>query len=96
MENFQVPVIAVFTKYDQFRRDIKMKLEDKGRSYGGLDINVEIEHIFNQHYLAWLKGPPLYIRLESEDVVISQIRGILMSALQGCISMANDVMILLK
>jgi hypothetical protein len=27
---FQVPVITVFTKYDQFRHDIRDKLEDRG------------------------------------------------------------------
>ena len=94
MDNFQVPVIAVFTKHDQFRRNIRIKLRGEGRDREP-DINVETENIFNQHYLASLKGPPPYIRLESEDV-ISQIRGILMSALQGCIRMANDALILLK
>ena len=29
--NSQVPVIAVFTKYDQFKRDMKIKLEDQYR-----------------------------------------------------------------
>jgi len=60
-----VPLIAVFTKYDQFKHDIKMKLEDEG--YGGemdVQVNTEVEHIFNQHYLASLKGPPPWIRLE--------------------------------
>jgi len=95
MENFQVPVIAVFTKHDQFRRNIRIKLrgEDRDREP---DINVETENTFKRHYLASLKGPPPYTRLESEDVVISQIRGILMSASQGCICMAKDVLILLK
>jgi len=63
MENFQVPVIALFTKHDQFRRNIRIKLrgEDRDREP---DINVETENIFSQHYLASLKGPPPYIRLE--------------------------------
>jgi len=63
---FQVPVIAVFTKYDQFKRDIKMKLEDEGCNRE-MDLNAEVENIFNQHYLASLNGPPPSIRLESED-----------------------------
>ena len=63
---FQVPVIAVFTKYDQFKRDIKMKLEDEDYDRE-TDVNVETENIFNQYYLASCKGPPLYVRLESED-----------------------------
>ena len=62
----EVPVIAVFTKYDQFKRNVKMKLEDEGR-YTEIDLNVEVESIFNQHYLASLNGPPPFILLESED-----------------------------
>ena len=63
--DFQVPVIAVFTKYDQFKHDIKMMLEDEGRDLG-VDLNAEVENIFNQNYLASLSGPPPFIRLESE------------------------------
>jgi len=66
MWDFQVPVIAVFTKYNQFKRDIKMKLQDEGRD-PETDLNAEVENIFNQHYLASLNGLPPFIRLESED-----------------------------
>ena len=66
MWDFQVPVIAVFTKYDQFKRDIKMKLQDEGRD-PETDLNAEVENTFNQHYLASLNGHPPFIRLESED-----------------------------
>ena len=62
----QVPIIAVFTKHDQFRRDIKMKLEDKRRDPALLD--TEVEAIFNRHYLGRLTGPPPFIRLEGEDL----------------------------
>ena len=68
MCNFQVPVIAVFTKYDQFKRNIKMKLEDEGRD-PEMNLDAEVENIFQQHYLASLGGPPPFIRLESEDHV---------------------------
>ena len=43
-----------------------MKLEDEGR-YTGIDLNVEVESRFKQHYLAALNGPPPFVRLESED-----------------------------
>ena len=66
MWDFQVPVIAVFTKYDQFKRDVKMKLEDEGRGQE-MDVNAEVENFFNQYYLASLNGRPPFIRLESED-----------------------------
>ena len=66
MWDFQVPVIAVFTKFDQFKHDTKMTLEDEGRDQE-TDLNTEVENIFNQRYLASLNGPPPFIRLESED-----------------------------
>ncbi len=59
-------MIAVFTKYDQFKRDIKMKLEDENRE---TDLDAELENIFDWHYLASLGGDPPFIRLESEDFV---------------------------
>jgi len=70
MWGFQVPVIAVFTKFDQFRRNIRMELEDEGGD-PGTDLNTKVENMFNQRYLARLNGPPPFIRLESEghDVV---------------------------
>ena len=67
---FQVPVIAVFTKYDQFKRNIKMKSEDEG--YGtlaGAQLDAEAESVFNQYYLAGLSGPPPLVRLEGENVL---------------------------
>jgi hypothetical protein len=36
---FQVPVIAVFTKFDQFKRNIEIKLEDEGRASGKLHLS---------------------------------------------------------
>jgi len=59
----QVPVIAVFTKFDQFKRDIKMKLEDDGRD-PETDLDAEVEGVFQRHYLAGLAGSPPFIRLE--------------------------------
>jgi hypothetical protein len=64
----QVPVIAVFTKYDQFRRDVEMKLEDENRD-SVADLDAEIETLFKRHYLSHLTGSPPYVRLESEDFV---------------------------
>ena len=66
MWDFPVPVIAVFTKYDQFKLNIKMKLEDEGRD-SERDFDAEEENIFKQHYLASLNRHPPFIRLESED-----------------------------
>jgi hypothetical protein len=60
-------VIAVFTKYDQFRRDIRMKLEDQHRDPALL--NDEMEAIFSEQFLANLEGSPPFVCLESEDFV---------------------------
>jgi len=64
-------VIAVFTKYDQFKREIRMKLEDQSRDTADLDDNAEAEKVFKERYLANLRGPPLapFVCLESKDFV---------------------------
>ena len=60
-------MIAVFTKYDQFIRNIKMELwEDEGRD-PKIDFDAEVNNRFEQHHLASLNGLFSYIRLESED-----------------------------
>ena len=61
-------MIAVFTKYDQFKRNIKMQWEDEGRGLlAGAQLDAEAESAFNQYYLANLSGPPPLVRLESEN-----------------------------
>jgi hypothetical protein len=67
---FQVPVIAVFTKYDQFRRNIKMMLEDKDRD-SSTNLEDEADRMFRQHYLEGLEGTPPFVRLQSEGFVIN-------------------------
>ena len=64
----QVPVIAVFTKFDQFKRDIKMKLEGEGRG-PETDFETEMERVFHRYYLDSLSRPkpPPFVRLEGED-----------------------------
>jgi hypothetical protein len=57
-------VIAVFTKYDEFRRNIMFMLEDQRRDPSLLD--AKVESVFNEHYLASLTGPPPFIRLGSK------------------------------
>ena len=63
---FQVPVIAIFTKYDQFKRNIKMKLEDEGRDLV-THFDTEVESVFKQYYLASLGRTPPFVRLERES-----------------------------
>lgn len=59
-----VPVIVVFTKYDQFLRNVKWNLED----YGNPDdstISDEAERQFQEHYLCHLNDGVRWVRLES-------------------------------
>ena len=62
---FEVPVIAVFTKFDQFKRNIKMQLEDEGRDIETHFEN-EVKSVFDRYYLGGLSEPPPFVRLESE------------------------------
>ena len=61
-----MPVIAVFTKFDQFKRNIKIQLRDHGRD-PETHFDAEVENVFNRYYLAGLSGSPPFVRLESED-----------------------------
>jgi hypothetical protein len=63
---FKVPVIAVFTKFDQSKREIRFNLEDGGRD-PRTDLKEEVECLFREHYQATLGESPLSVRLESED-----------------------------
>ncbi|KAH9159527.1 hypothetical protein EDB89DRAFT_2236766 [Lactarius sanguifluus] len=57
-----VPVIVVFTKYDQFRRNVQIHLED----FGSPDDNVSdvTEKLFQEHYLHPLGDNVKFVRLE--------------------------------
>ncbi|KAH8981387.1 hypothetical protein EDB86DRAFT_2858441 [Lactarius hatsudake] len=57
-----VPVIAIFTKYDQFRRNVKIDVED----YGNPDDKVSevAEKVFQEHYLHPLGEGVGFVRLE--------------------------------
>jgi hypothetical protein len=70
IEIFQVPVIAVFTKYDQFKRNIKIKLMHE-HCDPDTEFNTELESAFNQNYLGRLSGPPPFVCLESKDFLIN-------------------------
>ena len=66
---FLVPVIAVFTKYDQFKREINFKLEDQGLDTStnpGL-LNTELERVFEEQYLTKLRGSAPFVHLESKN-----------------------------
>jgi hypothetical protein len=72
MWNIVVPVIAVFTKYEQFKFNIRMKLEDEDRHDSETEVK-ESEMIFQEHYLKDLGGNPHFVRLESEVLKDSSV-----------------------
>jgi hypothetical protein len=64
-QDFQVPVIAVFTKYDQFRRNVEMDVFDYPDKYPDSDASQVAEEQFQEYYLRPLGDDVRYVRLES-------------------------------
>ena len=52
MQYFQVPIIAVFTKYDQFQRNIKMDVSDYPNRYRDTNVSYVVE----KHFLKVLRA----------------------------------------
>ena len=63
---FEVPVIALFTKYDQFLRNVKMDLADFPDPESSLSLSEVAEKRFQEYYLHYLPGDARFVRLESE------------------------------
>ncbi|KAH8984501.1 hypothetical protein EDB86DRAFT_2810763 [Lactarius hatsudake] len=61
-----VPVIAVFTKFDQFRRNVQIHVED----FGSPDNNVfdEVEKRFQEYYVRPLGNDVRFVRLEKMNL----------------------------
>ena len=93
-----VPVIAVFTKYDQFRREIKYILENQGldTSADAVLLNAEVENTFKEQYLAKLPVSAPAVRLESENFVNQLACTTLIPVPQECTNLAKNVLNLLK
>ena len=64
-QRFPVPVIAVFTKYDQFRRNVEMDVSDYPDKYLDSDASQVAEKLFQEHYRRPLGDDVRYVRLES-------------------------------
>jgi hypothetical protein len=70
-------MIAVFTKYDQFRHNIRMKLEDQLRDPALL--NAKVESTFQKEYLSNLRESVPFVCLEGENVANELISTTLMT-----------------
>jgi len=64
-EQFEVPVIAVFTKYDQFLRNVEMHLFDYPEEYPDSNVSEVAEKLFQERYLHPLGNDVRFVRLES-------------------------------
>jgi hypothetical protein len=62
----QVPVIAVFTKYDQFLFNVEMDVWDDPDKYPDGNVAQVAEKRFQDHYLRPLGDGVKYVQLESE------------------------------
>jgi hypothetical protein len=71
-QNFQVPVIAVFTKYDQFLCNVEIDIDDDPDKYSNRSVSEVAEERFQKYYLHPLGDNVGYIQLESEFQVICQ------------------------
>ena len=65
MHYFEVPVSAVFTKYDQFLHNVEMHLVDYPNEYPDSNVSEVAEKQFQERYLHPLGDDVRYVRLES-------------------------------
>ena len=64
--HFEVPVIVVFTKYEQFLCNIDMYLFDFPNEYPDSDATEVVERLFQERYLHPLGDNITFVRLKSE------------------------------
>ena len=72
MKHLEVPVIVVFTKYDQFRRNVRMDMLDDPDRYPDRSVSEVAKEQLQKHYVHPLGGDIKYVQLESELQVIYQ------------------------
>lgn len=78
--HFEVPVIAVFTKYDQFLLNVEMDVLDEPDKYPDIDVSDEVTRRFQEHYLQPLGDGVRYVQLQSAFRLICR----------GCILMTSS------
>ena len=88
MQDFAVPVIGVFTKYDQFKLDFEMDLED-----GNTDGLETPDTRFEKYYLCHLGGAR-FVQLERVFRVQFLRYVMLMFFCQECISQMGPAKVL--
>ena len=64
MHHFEVPVIAVFTKHDQYLINVAMHLSDYPNEYSGANVSEVANKLFQEHYLLPLGGDIRFVLLK--------------------------------
>ena len=70
MKHFEVPIIVVFTKYDQFLHNVRMDMLEHPDLYPDRSVSEVAKERFQEHYLHPLGDDVGYVQLESELQVI--------------------------
>ena len=63
--HFEVPIIVVFTKYDQFLLNIEMHMSNFPNEYCNSDVSKVMEKLFQEYYLHPLGEGIRFVRLQS-------------------------------
>ena len=70
MKHLEVPIVLVFTKYDQFLRNVTMDVLDDPDLYLDRSVSEVAKDRFEEHYLHPLGDGVRYVQLGSELQVI--------------------------
>jgi hypothetical protein len=70
--SLEVPVVVVFTKYDQFLRNVEMQVLDYPGEYLDGNVSKAAGKLFQEHYLDPLGDDVKYVQLESGSSVLCQ------------------------
>jgi hypothetical protein len=77
--SLEVPVIVVFTKYDQFLHNVEMQVSDYLEQYPDGNVSKAVGKLFQDHYLDPLGDDVMYVQLESGSRVLCQDCMLMMS-----------------
>ena len=65
MHHFEVPVVVLFTKHDQFLMNVAMQMADYPNTYPDHNISEVAKKIFQERYIRHLGDDIRYVQLES-------------------------------
>jgi len=65
-----VPIIAVFTKFDQFKFNVEMRLEDEGYEEPSQDlVDATVQKRLETEYIGAIEGQPRHVVLDGKSTV---------------------------